>query len=251
MPAGVAGSPSGSAGSVSACRLTPLVRPCLHGRQAAAGRAPTVAYADAFGEGGAGGTAAFYLASAFDVVAVQPGGLVSVTGLAAATPFARGLLDRWRIVPVFFAREVGEPTRWRGRWLWGPRLTCILQPAADGCLPPPCAQHLAPPAPPPRRRHRRRSTRAPPTSCGTADPPAPSARRWATGWPAWARRWCAASRRAGGCRRSRWGGGLGWRPGVGACAVLACAVLPRRGLHAARQLHGHCMIGGLPGLPQR
>ncbi|EFN58740.1 hypothetical protein CHLNCDRAFT_34059 [Chlorella variabilis] len=74
-------------------------------RQAAAGRAPTVAYADAFGEGGAGGTAAFYLASAFDVVAVQPGGLVSVTGLAAATPFARGLLDRWRIVPVFFARE--------------------------------------------------------------------------------------------------------------------------------------------------
>lgn len=74
-------------------------------RRRAGDRAPTVAYADAFGEGGSGGTAAFYLASAFDHIFLQPTGLVSVTGLAAQGIYARGFLERWSVKPAFFARE--------------------------------------------------------------------------------------------------------------------------------------------------
>lgn len=66
----------------------------------------TVAYADAIGEGGAGGTGTYYLAAAFDAVFLQPASLLSVTGLAAAGLYGRGLLDRWRVVPHVFAREV-------------------------------------------------------------------------------------------------------------------------------------------------
>ncbi|KAL4457967.1 hypothetical protein ABPG75_012832 [Micractinium tetrahymenae] len=74
-------------------------------RQRAGSRAATLAYADAFGEAGSAGTGAYYLASAFEFVAMQPTGLVSATGLAAVHPYARGLLDRWRIKPHFFQRE--------------------------------------------------------------------------------------------------------------------------------------------------
>lgn len=48
----------------------PILIPVRH-RRRAGDRAPTVAYADAFGEGGSGGTAAFYLASAFDHIFLQ------------------------------------------------------------------------------------------------------------------------------------------------------------------------------------
>ncbi|DBA72260.1 TPA: hypothetical protein ACH3X2_010646 [Trebouxia sp. C0005] len=66
---------------------------------------PTVAYSDSFGEGGGSGTLGYYLASAFDQIYVQETGLVSFTGFAASTPFLRGLLDRWHIKPLGFARE--------------------------------------------------------------------------------------------------------------------------------------------------
>lgn len=74
-------------------------------RRRAGARAPTLAYSDAFGEAGAGGTGAYYLACACQLVALQPSGTLSVTGLAATTPYARGFLDRWRVKPFFFARE--------------------------------------------------------------------------------------------------------------------------------------------------
>jgi hypothetical protein len=77
-----------------------------------------VAYSDAFGEAGTGGTGVFYLASAFDLILMQPTGTLSITGLAATSTFARGLLDRWKVQPVFFAREVG----WAGgqaKWFGG------------------------------------------------------------------------------------------------------------------------------------
>lgn len=66
---------------------------------------PTVAYSDSFGEGGSSGTLGYYLASAFDQIYVQETGLLSFTGFAASTPFLRGLLDKWHIKPLGFARE--------------------------------------------------------------------------------------------------------------------------------------------------
>ncbi|KAL0050980.1 hypothetical protein WJX82_011683 [Trebouxia sp. C0006] len=66
---------------------------------------PTVAYSDSFGEGGGSGTLGYYLASAFDQIYVQETGLVTFTGFAASTPFLRGLLDKWHIKPLGFARE--------------------------------------------------------------------------------------------------------------------------------------------------
>ena len=50
-----------------------------------------VAEADTFGELGAGNEG-YYIASAFDSVELQPGGLVGLTGVAAQVPFARDLL---------------------------------------------------------------------------------------------------------------------------------------------------------------
>ena len=77
-------------------------------RRSALRGAATVAYTDAFGEAG-GGTATYYLATAFDFIFMQPTGMLSATGLSATTTFARGLLDRWRVRPIFFAREVTVP----------------------------------------------------------------------------------------------------------------------------------------------
>jgi len=74
-------------------------------RQRSAGRAATVAFADAFGEAGANGTITYYLATAFERVYMQPSGLLSVSGLASSTPFLRALFDRWHVRPLFLARE--------------------------------------------------------------------------------------------------------------------------------------------------
>ncbi len=57
-----------------------------------------VAYADTFGEGG-GGTGAYYLASAFDEVYLQPSGDVSLLGPAIETPFARDALAKLGVKP--------------------------------------------------------------------------------------------------------------------------------------------------------
>jgi protease-4 len=50
-----------------------------------------VAYADTFGELGSGNEG-YYIASAFDSIALQPGGLVGLTGIAIQVPLARDLL---------------------------------------------------------------------------------------------------------------------------------------------------------------
>ena len=47
---------------------------------------------------------------------MQPTGTLSVTGLAATSTFARGLLDRWKVQPVFFAREVRRVGGRVGGW---------------------------------------------------------------------------------------------------------------------------------------
>ncbi|KAK9866040.1 hypothetical protein WJX84_001451 [Apatococcus fuscideae] len=65
---------------------------------------PTIAYSDAFGEGGLNDTISYYLASCFSKVYMQPSGLLSTTGLATSSVFLRQLLDRWHIQPLFVAR---------------------------------------------------------------------------------------------------------------------------------------------------
>ncbi|AWK85641.1 signal peptide peptidase SppA [Azospirillum thermophilum] len=63
-----------------------------------------VAYAEGFGEGGAGNRA-YLLASAFDEVWMQPLGLLGVTGLSAQVPFARAALDQLGVDPQLMQRE--------------------------------------------------------------------------------------------------------------------------------------------------
>jgi protease IV len=57
-----------------------------------------VAYTDTFGEG-ASGMGAYYLASAFDAVYVQPSGDVSITGIGTETPFLRDAFERFGVKP--------------------------------------------------------------------------------------------------------------------------------------------------------
>jgi protease IV len=64
----------------------------------------TVAHAETYGEFGSG-TWAYYLASAFDVVYVQPSGDVSITGLIAETPFARDALKKLGVQPQLSGRR--------------------------------------------------------------------------------------------------------------------------------------------------
>ncbi|WP_225413449.1 signal peptide peptidase SppA [Stigmatella hybrida] len=57
-----------------------------------------VAYTDTFGEGGSA-TGAYYLATAFDEVYVQPSGDVTLTGVAMETPFARDAFAKLGVQP--------------------------------------------------------------------------------------------------------------------------------------------------------
>jgi protease IV len=59
-----------------------------------------IAFADSFGEFGAG-TRPYYLATAFDQIWLQPMGSVGLTGLYSGTTFFRGTFDRLGIVPEF------------------------------------------------------------------------------------------------------------------------------------------------------
>jgi protease IV len=68
----------------------------------AAGK-PAVAYADTFGEF-VGGNGAYYLATAFDEIYLQPSGDVGLTGLGAVSPFIRGTLDKLGVEPEFGQR---------------------------------------------------------------------------------------------------------------------------------------------------
>jgi protease IV len=62
-----------------------------------------LAYADTFGEGG-NGSVAYYLASAFDEIWMQPSGDLWLTGVAVSTPFIRGTLDKLAVTPAFGQR---------------------------------------------------------------------------------------------------------------------------------------------------
>jgi len=58
----------------------------------------TVAYAETFGEVGPG-NGAYYLATAFDEIYLQPSGDIGLTGLMYQSPFFRGTLDKLKITP--------------------------------------------------------------------------------------------------------------------------------------------------------
>lgn len=59
---------------------------------------PAIAHAETFGEFGPG-NGAYYLATAFDAIYLQPSGDVGLTGLIAKTPFLRGTLDKVGLTP--------------------------------------------------------------------------------------------------------------------------------------------------------
>jgi len=58
----------------------------------------TVALAETFGEFGPG-NGAYFLATAFDAIALQPSGDIGLTGLSSETPFLRGALDKLHVKP--------------------------------------------------------------------------------------------------------------------------------------------------------
>lgn len=62
-----------------------------------------VAYTDSFGELG-NSTLAYYLASAFDEIYIQPSGDVNINGLAFEMPFARDAFARLGVTPRYSAR---------------------------------------------------------------------------------------------------------------------------------------------------
>ncbi len=62
-----------------------------------------IAFGEAFGEFGPG-NGAYYLATAFGEIYLQPSGDVGVTGILAEAPFVRGTLDKLGVVPRFGAR---------------------------------------------------------------------------------------------------------------------------------------------------
>ena len=66
----------------------------------AAGK-PATAYADSFESPG---STAYYLASAFDEIWMQPSGLLGLTGLSLELPLARGLMDTLGLKPEFETR---------------------------------------------------------------------------------------------------------------------------------------------------
>jgi len=63
-----------------------------------------VAYTDTLGEFGHG-NGAYYLASAFDEIYIQPSGNIGLTGLIAETPFIKGTLDMIGVTPRMDGRH--------------------------------------------------------------------------------------------------------------------------------------------------
>lgn len=63
-----------------------------------------IAYADSFGEFGPG-TRAYYLATAFDEIWLQPQGLLGLIGIRSEAFFFRGALDKLDVVPSFDHRS--------------------------------------------------------------------------------------------------------------------------------------------------
>ncbi len=84
---------------------------------------PAVAYVETFGELGPG-NGAYYLATSFEKIYLQPSGFVGLTGLMAESPFLKGTLDKLGISPrldhrqeyksakyLFTERSFNEPHR--------------------------------------------------------------------------------------------------------------------------------------------
>jgi len=65
---------------------------------------PAIAWAETFGEGQPG-NGAYYLASAFDEIYLQPSGDIGLTGLFLETPFVRGTLDKLDVTPRMDHRQ--------------------------------------------------------------------------------------------------------------------------------------------------
>jgi len=65
---------------------------------------PAIAYSESFGEFGPG-NGAYYLATAFDAIYLQPSGDVGLTGLISQTFFLRGLVDRLGLLPRMGHRQ--------------------------------------------------------------------------------------------------------------------------------------------------
>jgi protease IV len=59
---------------------------------------PAVAFSETFGEVGTG-TGAYYLATAFDEIWLQPSGDIGLTGIILESPFVRGTLDKIGVKP--------------------------------------------------------------------------------------------------------------------------------------------------------
>ena len=72
-------------------------------KQFRAGGKKAYLFSDGFGAFG-GGTAEYYLASAFDEIIMQPGSEAGITGIGIEIPFLRRLLDKVGIMPEFYAR---------------------------------------------------------------------------------------------------------------------------------------------------
>jgi protease-4 len=66
---------------------------------------PTVAFAETFGEFGPG-NGAYYLATGFPEIWVQPSGDLGLTGILLETPFLRGTLDKLGLVAGVGHRKV-------------------------------------------------------------------------------------------------------------------------------------------------
>ena len=65
---------------------------------------PAVTWTESFGEGGSG-TVAYYLATAFDEIWVQPSGDVGITGVSVQAVFIRGALDKAGVIPQLGKRR--------------------------------------------------------------------------------------------------------------------------------------------------
>jgi protease-4 len=65
---------------------------------------PAVAWTESFGEAGQG-TVAYYLATAFDEIWLQPSGDLAITGVSVRAVFVRGALDKAGVIPQFGKRR--------------------------------------------------------------------------------------------------------------------------------------------------
>lgn len=71
---------------------------------------PAFAFAETFGEGTQGNTA-YYMATAFDSIFIQPSGELALTGILSQSQFLKGTLDKLDVGPEIDAREEYKAAR--------------------------------------------------------------------------------------------------------------------------------------------